>query len=670
MASLYEEWKNKRLFRIERDRFKEKKYIHTSAIKVRTEGFNSEDLYPILFSDFFSKYYRMKGYNVMYPICFNNLNEQTLSYAKMRGEMFENLKENYKKELCDMAVGFDSEKEFSYQDKNFIRFCQNFFKTLYDNDFIKIKNEEVFVDFSGNKVIPSYNVTYVGGLPTYNNEELYIKKLNIMYLNLKGLDILNVIQKADIKTDIKEEIFKILGVRQGLNIVFESTLHDVGLEVSMDNPEFISGITFIALNPDLMDVSAYISEEEKTVINDFLLKHEETDVYTGIALKNPLTFEDVYLFLSYKYDEEIHLGIPSLNILDHMFISNIGLDSKEILEDGKIINSDFLNGLTPSQAHEAIIEAFVKEGMGKTYNYQTNFELTISSFDELGVIIPVALNYNEELIILDNKYYPIYYTNRYKISINNEESLDPNLNIMKMVFSDAFISALANIYAYEFDNNTEINDYFNESSIYSGFDKNILAIFKKEDVKEEVLFNIILNEILTKFNKKYQNYKDVVSLNNLEVDIDRLQEEERLGVSYVDIITKKYSSDAYRLYLFCQDIYDETLSFTLENVARYENFITKIKEAYKIDFKDDDFMHSYFLEFKKNLNGLINNYDLKKYTRNLMEFFNGYIQTHSINQKEAYEFLIMLSLVLPNVCEEINKEVFKNKYSIFYSEWV
>lgn len=667
MANLFEEWKNKRLFRIEHARFKEKKYIHTSPIKVRSEGFKSEDLYPILFSDFFSKYYRMKGYNVMYPICFNNLNAETLSYARLRGEMFENLKENYKKELCDMAIGFDEEKEFSFQDKNFIKFSQTLFEKLYNDKFIKLEQMEVFVDFAGNKIIPPYNVYFKDGIPYYKNEELHTRKENVMYLDLTNLDILTEIEKTD--AEYKKELYKILGVKQGLNIIFSSPLHDIGLEASMDNPQYIAGICFIALNPDLIDTSVYVAEEEKEAVFDFILNRSKNDVYTGLSLKNPLTGEDIYLFLSYKYDEDIHLGIPSLSILDHMFISSVGLDSKEIIEDGKIINSDFLNGLSDDEAHDAIIEAFLSEGMGKPYNYQTNFKILISSFDELGVILPVVRNYNEELLVLDNKFYPIYYTNRYKISINNEDLLDPNYNILKMVFSDSFINAISNIYAYEFDNNSEL-EYFNDESQYIGFDKDSLAIFKKEDIKEEVLFNIVLNKILIKYNKKYNNYKNIISLDNLEIDYDRLQEEERLGVSYVDVVVKKSNIDAYRLYLFCQDIYDETLSFTLENLKRYENIIDKIKEAYVIGFKDEAYPHSYFLELKKNLNKLIENYDLKKYTRNLIEFFNAYVYNHSINKKEAFEFLIMLSLVTPNICENINKEVFKENYSIFVNEWV
>ena len=66
---------------------------------------------------------------------------------------------------------------------------------------------------------------------------------------------------------------------------------------------------------------------------------------------------------------------------------------------------------------------------------------------------------------------------------------------------------------------------------------------------------------------------------------------------------------------------------------------------------------------------LIKNNELKKYTKNLIEFFNSYIKNKTINKNEAYEFLIMLSIICPNITEEINKEIFKNRYSIFYSEW-
>lgn len=661
--NLFDEWKSKRLFRIENDRFKEKKYIHTSPIKIDCEGFNNKNLYPILLSDFLSKYYRMAGFNVMYPIVYNNINDETLSYSKTRGEMFLNLKENYHLELETMAVGFDIEKEISFQDKAFSTFCQNIFYKLYSSGFIRIEKRDVFVDFQGNKIIPDYLVKDL------NDPMLRKRNADVAVLSFKDVNILEELKSVNISKDSLDKIYELLDVKTGLKFSISSNLKNIFIDVKLNNPEFMAGITFIALNPKLIDVTKYASEDEYETIIEYSKNFDDSnDCYTGVTLKNPLTNEDVYLFASYKYDEAIHVGIPSINILDHMFSSTLGLNNIEILKDDVLINSDILDGLGVSEAHETIIEAFIGENLGTSYLYTSLDEIVISSFDELGILMPVVYDYKNELSVLNPSFYPIYYTNRYKINITNEDTLDSDLEIAKMTFNDHFINALANIYSFEFDYYGGNNNYFETSSNYKDF-KESIAIFKKEEAYYEVFYNVLLNTILKEFNKDYKNYKEIIELDNLEEDYSILEERQRLGISFVDIISKKSNIDAYRLYLFFNDDLSLTLQDTLSDLKRYENIISKIKETYNSGFSDSNFTSNYFSEFKRMQNALIKSRAIKKYARNLIEFFSAYVLTKSINKSEAYEFLIMLSLICPIISEEINKEIYKDTYSIFYSSW-
>ena len=154
MSELYNDWNNKRIFKIEHDRFKPKKYLYLSPYRIVCNGFNNQNLYPIIFSDVLNKIYRMQGYNLMYPIIANNLNDITYSYSRLRGEGIEALRKNHKLELMDLNVGFDNEKELALSDNNTIKFIQDMFKEMYDNGYIELKKKEVFTDFSSHQIYP------------------------------------------------------------------------------------------------------------------------------------------------------------------------------------------------------------------------------------------------------------------------------------------------------------------------------------------------------------------------------------------------------------------------------------------------------------------------------------------------------------------------------------
>ncbi|MGM9970809.1 MAG: class I tRNA ligase family protein [Anaeroplasmataceae bacterium] len=672
MSRIYEDWSLNRVFKIEKDRYKHKKYLFTPMTKTKCQGYNNKNIYPLLVSDALSKYYRMQGQNVMFPVGYNSLNEDSLNYARLKGDSLDNLNAYYHTELCDMAVGFDYEKEIELSDKNFIIFTQIFFEKLYNDGYITEVNKECFVDFSNHIIVPKYRVKMVNNecYDITNNDKLHVKKCRALALNLKKIDgFFENIKELNIGEELKEKIYKILECRKGLNMNFYSYEHEMGIEVSLDNPELIAGISFIALNPSLIDVAPYVTEDERETINDYISSgYSDYDCYTGLSLNNPLTGNAIYVFVSYKFDEAIHIGIPSDNILDGMFASSLGIEAVEVISDGIIKNSDFLDGLTKELANEQIVNTFVSEGMATDYLIPSIDELIITSYDELGVLVPIVKNYKDEIFLLDNTHYPIYYNNRYKIVITNENSIDSDLNPLRMVFNEDFIRGLSNIYARVYDKDIGNSDFFTNDSIYDEFN-DMLGIFDSKTAYIDVFYNVLFNSLLKKYNKNYKSYSDIILLDNLELDNRFIEEHQRLGISFVEEIINRTSSDVYRLYLFTENHYHDDLGDTIVSLKKYENFIENIKYTYSQDFEIGVFENKNFIEFKKTATMLIESYNFKEYSSCLITFYNEYMKEGIITKTEAIEYLIMLSIICPSICEEIFRNKFNEKYSIFFSEW-
>ena len=671
MNRIFEDWKNKRVFKIERDRYKHKKYIFTPFVNTMCQGFNNKNLFPYLVVDSMSKFFRMQGENVMLPIGFNNLNEESLNYSRLRGDNHENLKEFYHRELCDMAVGFDSEKEISYSDKNFSSFVQLVFNKLYTDGFIKESTKECFVDFSNHIITPKYRVKEINGefYDSITEEKLRIKKCKVLSIDLAKINIFNEVNSLNLPNDIKDKIYDILECKKGLAMNLYSYEKDMGIEVYLNDPELMAGISFIAVNPSKIDITPYVTDDERDTIEEYLaVDDQDFDCYTGLSLKNPLTNTDIYVFASYKYDEPVHVGLPFNNMLDGMFASRLGLESINVLEDDILINSDFLDGMTRDVANKALVEAFTSEGMGSEYLIPCLEEIVITSYDELGILVPMYENYKGDLLLFPTSNYPIHYTSRYKIFINNENSLDSNMNPIRMVFNEDFIRAISNIYARVYDYNVGNNDFFTSESIYDDF-FDMVGVFDKKTAYIDVFYNAVLNGILRNYGKNYPGYSKIILLDDLEIDHRFLEEHQRLGVSFVEEIINRYDCDSYRLYLFSENNYFDDLGDTINAIKKYSNLIEKIKDSYNNQFEQGVIENREFIELKNNSIKLLNDFNVKEYSRLMIDFFNEYVKPGKINKNEAFEYLIMLSIICPCVAEEIYANRFNERYSIFYSEF-
>lgn len=670
MSELYNEWTKKRMFKIETDRFKKKKYIYTTPLNVYCQGFNNHGLYPYIVSDLYSKLYRMKGYNVLYSVIVNNLNDDTLSYSRLRGESFISLKDHYINELEDMCVGFDTEKLISFSDNNFIKFVQKIFKQMYDDEVIILKKKECFTDFSGHTIYGNHEVDVINDkyILKKTGENVYTKSLDVFVIDLLRIpNLLETINNININPDTLSEIYDILGVKSGLKIPFYLSTSNESIEVSLNNPEYVGGVTFIAVNPKYVDITKYCSEDEKLSVLEYIESgNEEFDIYTGLILKNPLTFNDVIVFASYKYDEGIHAGIPSNDMLDHMFTSQNGLDVIDIINEGRLINSDFLNGMTPFEAHDEIINTFSTEGVGEIYNYISNTEINISMFDDLGVIIPAVSDYLNNISVLDEKFYPVYFNSRFKPNITNEDKLDNSLQLKRMVFSIGYLYGISNVYARCYDMFAGNDEFLRTSISYEEF-VDMEGIILNDSSAVEILFNNILNIYFESFGKKYLPFS---SYNLIPMNLNQtlIGEQQRLGVSFVSEILDKYSVDAYRFYLLGESLNSE-LSLTLANVEKFEKLVRRIKEAYEEPFEQSNYENSYANSFFKESNRLLKAYEVSKFTNGVISFFEAYVETHKITKNESIKFLIILSLIAPEISEDINRNILHDRYSIFYSEF-
>ena len=350
-------WSLKHFFNAEQDRYKEKKLICNSFARTNSFGFNQESLFIYLFSDVYNRYLKMNGYNVLYTTGLNNSAYSAISFARNHSLDYQEVPLNFKSNLDDLGIGYDSNYFYKTTDNKLLLELDNFFKDEYMNH-IKYVSKEVYANKEKNRYYNDFEINFSFGhaYSKYSGEELFLTKANVFVLDFSEFedDIRNNISNLKIDDKYKEELLHTLGDYQTLTIPFKIN-DNLNLDIELLEPELMSGISFIALNPLKMDVLKYVSNEEYDEVYKYMQNGYSTGKFTGFMAKNPINYHDICLIVSYTFDEAIHVGIPAKSNADFEFAKEFGLDTIELFRGDQLINSDFLDGLNQEKAKEKIL---------------------------------------------------------------------------------------------------------------------------------------------------------------------------------------------------------------------------------------------------------------------------------------------------------------------------
>jgi len=217
---------------------------------------------------------------------------------------------------------------------------------------------------------------------------------------LKGLDQLDW---SDAVKDIQRNW---IGKSLGASIYFKVDGTDDSIEVFTTRPDTIFGVSFMVLAPEHELVNKITTKEQKEAVENYQrqagLKSERdrmSDVktisgqFTGAYAIHPLSGEKIEIWIGdyvlASYGTGAVMAVPSGDQRDWDFANHFGIPIKNIFADisieegaytdtkGKIINSDFLNGLEIKDAFQKAIAVLEEKKIGKA---KTNYRLRDAVF--------------------------------------------------------------------------------------------------------------------------------------------------------------------------------------------------------------------------------------------------------------------------------------------------
>lgn len=195
------------------------------------------------------------------------------------------------------------------------------------------------------------------------------------------------------------------------------------------------GVTFVSIAPEHELIPTLTSPEQKEAVEEYVNKaknRSERDrmadvktvsgVFTGSYVINPFSGEKIELWVAdyvlAGYGTGVVMAVPSSDDRDFRFAKHFGLpiiyviEGTETLEDptekkkGKMINSDFLNGLESDEAIQVAIKMVEERGIGKG---KINFRIRDAVFSRQrywGEPVPVYFK-NDIPYLLDNSALPL-----------------------------------------------------------------------------------------------------------------------------------------------------------------------------------------------------------------------------------------------------------------------
>ncbi|MBO7261913.1 MAG: leucine--tRNA ligase [Alistipes sp.] len=205
---------------------------------------------------------------------------------------------------------------------------------------------------------------------------------------LDGLD------KLEWSESLKEIQRNWIGRSVGAQVFFDVAGMDRKLEIFTTRPDTIYGVTFMVIAPEHEWVAELTTEENREAVEAYIAETKRrsereriadtkrvSGVKTGSYAINPFTGREIPIYISdyvlSGYGTGAIMAVPAHDSRDYAFARHFGLEIIPVVEggnlevesydakEGKVINSDIINGMDVKEAIVFMFEEVERRGLGK-----------------------------------------------------------------------------------------------------------------------------------------------------------------------------------------------------------------------------------------------------------------------------------------------------------------
>ena len=692
--------------------------------------------------DVVARYKKMKGFNVLHPMGWDAFGlpaeNAALTEKKHPKEWtYQNIN-TMKNQLLQMGLSLDWDREIATCHPNYYKHEQKFFIDMFKAGLAYKKEAEVNWDPVDKTVLANEQV--IDGKGWRSGAIIEKKKLSQWFLKISKYsdELLNDLEKLDNwpnKVKIMQSNW--IGKSTGAEIDFKLTNSKKKITVFTTRPDTIFGATFIAISIEhelAINISNKNIELKKFIKDCESVNHEKEKrgFNTGFLADHPFiegkklpVFVANFVLKEYglgaifgcpahdqrdlDFANEYNLEVIPVVKPDNVKENSFKINDSAFTEEGIIINSRFLNGLSVQGAKAKIIDEIEKKKIGKK---KINFKLRdwgISRQRFWGCPIPIIYREDGEVLPVEETELPVKLPeiqkfNESSTALNNipgwKETVCPKTGMKAIRETDTFDTFFESSWYYFRYCNARLESPFEKKDIdywlpvdqyiggiehailhllYSRFFTKALRDLEYFDLDEPFkgLFTqgMVTHMTYKNSNQKWVEPKDIErvggvlkDIKGLDVEVGKVEKMSKSKKNVVDPndIINSYGADTARWFMLSDSPPERDLQWTDTGIAASYKFINKLFEFVE-RFKNynseglDEFEIVEDLKIRINeVSENIESFQFNKSVAKIYEFvniLNDAISKKIISKDKLEWSLKKLSVILqpfvPHISEEI-----------------
>ena len=368
------------------------------------EGMHMGNMYAFTGSDVYGRFMRMRGYDVFEPIGLDGFGIHSENYALKVGhhpkEQAEVSEKNFYRQLRDTGNAFAWDNKVETYDPDYYKWTQWIFIQLFKAGLAFRKKASVNYCPSCKTVLADEQV--IAGKCERCGTEVVKKDLEQWFFKITDYAerLLNNIDKLNWTEKVKIAQREWIGKKEGISIVYKLEGLKEEIICFTTRPDTNFGATFIVLGPEHPLALKITKDGKRKKAEDYINKatkkseieriaegRRKTGVFTGTYAINNLNGEKMSVWISDFVLGNVGtgavVGVPGHDKRDFEFAREMGLpiirvvvgrdgDQSAITEveqvqekEGRMINSEFLDGLDIHKATVRVMDYLEEKGWGK-----------------------------------------------------------------------------------------------------------------------------------------------------------------------------------------------------------------------------------------------------------------------------------------------------------------
>ncbi len=390
--------------------------------------------------DVLARYKLMNGFDVLHPMGWDSFGMPAENAARENNlspkDWTQKNIATMKRQLMSLGLSIDWNLEISTCDEEYYKHQQELFIDFYNKGLVVRKETYVNWDPVDETVLANEQV--IDGKGWRSNAVVERKKLSQWFFNISKfsnelLEDLDTLKEWPEKVKLMQKNW--IGRSVGCEIDFEINKTKQKVKIFTTRPDTIFGATFLAVSVDhplckgLENQKDFKEFKRKCsqvgTTEEAIANAEKIGFNSGLEAKHPFKENEkipIYVanFILMDYGTGAIFGCPAHDQRDYDFATKYKLKIIPVVKslqssanngvytgDGKIINSNFLDGLSVDQAKEKIIDEIVRKKIG---NKKTSFRLKdwgISRQRYWGCPIPMIYLKDGKVVPVEKSELPI-----------------------------------------------------------------------------------------------------------------------------------------------------------------------------------------------------------------------------------------------------------------------